>query len=339
MIVAIDAQLTVGSATGIGEYVRGLVQALADFGVDVMALRETQLDPWRFDRRILWDQALLPFAASRSGAELLHCASGTVPLLTKMPVVATIHDVAWIHAQHHARAYARWYFGAFSLARLRRCKAVVTDSEFSRKELLEVCALDPERVAVVAPGVAADFGQIERAPDRRTILAVGTVEPRKNLAALIALVPKLPRARLVCVGPSTPYQIECRRLAERLGVADRVEFRGYVTRSELLHLYSIAAVAAVPSLYEGFGYGVAQALCAGIPCVTSDRASLPEVAGNCARVVPLEDETQWIRALEAAIAGNEDAAAQTFKAQAAKLFSWRSAAEKMAAIYRDAGGI
>jgi glycosyltransferase involved in cell wall biosynthesis len=339
LIVAIDAQLTVGSATGIGEYVRGLVRALADEGIEVCALRDTQLDPWRFDRRVLWDQVLLPFAASRSGAAVLHCASGTVPMLHRMPVVATVHDVAWLHVQGHARSYARWYFGKFSLARLSACKAIVTDSEFSRAELLAACALDPERVHVVAPGVAPDFSEIERDPDRRTILAVGTVEPRKNLAALIALLPQLHEARLVSIGPTTPYQAECRRLAEQLGVIERVQFRGYVTRAELLRLYSKAAVAAVPSLYEGFGYAVAQALCAGVPCVASDRASLPEVASGCARVIPLEDEAGWIGAIEAAVSGGQDAAAATFQSRALELFSWRSAAKKMVTIYREATGV
>lgn len=339
MIVAIDAQLTVGSATGIGEYVRGLVQALADAGIEIAALRDTQLDPWRFDRRVAWDQLLLPFAAARSGACILHCAAGTVPIVRTMPVVATVHDVAWLHAQNHARSYARWYFGPFSLARLKKCKAIVTDSEFSRSELLAACPIDSERLHVIPPGVATDFGQIERAPDRRTILAVGTVEPRKNLTALIALLPKLRAARIVSVGPSTAYQGECRRLAEELGVADRLEFRGYVTRSQLLHLYSIAAVAAVPSLYEGFGYAVAQALCAGLPCVASDRASLPEVASGCATVVALDDKAAWIRAIKTALSGAGDATAGAFKARACELFSWSSAAQRMATIYREIVGV
>jgi glycosyltransferase involved in cell wall biosynthesis len=339
LIVAIDAQLTVGSATGIGEYVRGLVSALAEAGAEIRALREMELDPWRFDRRIVWDQLLLPLRASRTHAAVLHCASGTVPMLRSMPIVATVHDAAWLRTQSHAPAYARWYFGRFSLSRLRGCKAIVTDSEFSRSELVATCVPDPERIIVVSPGVASDFSQIERAPDRRTVLAVGTIEPRKNLAALVALMPRLAGARLVSVGPATPYQAQCRRLAEDLGVSDRVEFRGYVKRSELLRLYSIAAVAAVPSLYEGFGYAVAQALCAGVPCVSSDRASLPEVAAGCARLIPVEDEAAWVRALERALSGAEDAAAASSRARAASLFSWSSAAAKMTAIYREAAGV
>jgi glycosyltransferase involved in cell wall biosynthesis len=332
--IALDAQLAVGSATGIGEYASGLAAALRAEGVDVELLQEPRLDPWRFDRRVLWDQVLLPARAARARAALLHCASGTVPLVRSLPVVVTVHDVAWLRDQRHARRYARWYFGAYSLARYRNCAAILTDSSFSRGELLELLPrIDERRVTVVAPGVAGDIASVQRRPDRKTILAVGTVEPRKNLAFLVRLLPKLRGARLVSTGPPTPYLLECRRLASDLGVEDRVEFRGYVARDELLGLYERAAVAAVPSRYEGFGYAVAQALCAGVPCIASDCASLPEVAGEDARVVALADEFAWLSALESALCGADDARAAASRASAGIRFSWSTAAHKMIEIY------
>lgn len=341
MKVALDSQLSVGSATGIGEYVRGLEAALTDAGVDVVALRERRLDPWRFDRRVLWDQVLLPARSTRSGANLLHCASGTVPLFRRLPVVVTVHDVAWLRVQAHARPYARYYFGGFALARYRRCEAIVTDSAFSRLELLELLpGIDAERVRVVAPGVAREFVELERtAGDRRTILVVGTVEPRKNLAHVLRLLPNLPGARLVSVGPPTPYLQACRALARDLGVADRVEFRGYISRDGLLELYATAAVAAVPSCYEGFGYAVAQALCAGVPCVTSDRAALAEVAAGDACVVALEDVSGWIAALSRALAGEEDARAAGVRARSSERFSWATAARAMRAVYATTAAV
>ncbi len=107
------------------------------------------------------------------------------------------------------------------------------------------------------------------------------------------MLPKLIGARIVCVGPQTPYARECVELAARLGVAERLELRGYVSREELLALYREAAVVAVPSRYEGFGYAAAQALCAGVPCVVSDRTSLPEIVGNDAGVAALGDAGAW----------------------------------------------
>jgi glycosyltransferase involved in cell wall biosynthesis len=333
--VALDAQLTVGTATGIGEYVRGLAEALRKRNVDVATLCDPRLDPWRFDRRVVWDQLVLPRRARAAGAQILHCAAGTMPRNAGMPVVVTVHDLAWHAVQSHAPRYARYYFGSFSLRRYARASHVVVDSNFSRDELLTLSPnLDPQRVDVVYPGVAAEFFTLERNQgDGRTILAVGTVERRKNLEVLVRALADLPEARLVAVGPPTPYARECAELAVRLGVASRVEMRGYVSRAALLALYADCAVAAVPSRYEGFGYAAAQALCAGVPCVVSERSSLPEVAAGDASVAGADDPTAWASALKSALSGDEDARASRVRAAAIARFSWDSSAAQMGRIY------
>ena len=336
MRVALDAQLAIGTATGIGEYVRGLAEALRNGdGVEVVELNEPSLDPWRFDRRIFWDQVLLPQRAGRCRADLLHCASGTVPLLAPVPLVATVHDVAWLRVQAHAPAYARFYFGAFSVDRYRKVAQIAVDSEFSRRELLRVLhGYDADRVNVVYPGVARDFCTLPRGVgDGRTILIVGTVERRKNLDALVRLLPRLDGARIVSVGPPTTYQDECLGIARQFGVADRVEFRGYVERAQLLELYATCAVVAVPSHYEGFGYAAAQALCAGAPCIVSDRGALPEVVAGDAWIVPLEDEEAWAQALAAAMRGEADGRAASDRAGAIERLSWAASARRMRALY------
>jgi len=333
--VAVDAQLAVGTATGIGEYVRGLIDALRAIGVDVEALSEEKLDPWRFDRRVFWDQVVFPQRVRQVAPDVVHCASGTVPMGLTLPYVVTVHDVAWLRVQSHARPYARYYFGRFSIDRYRRAAAIAVDSAFSRDELLAVMPeLDPNIVRVVYPGVAADYCALERdGGDGRTILAIGTVERRKNLEAIIEALPFLDGARLISVGPYTPYQDECVVLAQALGVENRVEFRGYVPRAELLDLCSTAAAIAVPSLYEGFGYAAAQAMCAGVPAVVSDQASLPEIAGEGARIVPATDEQKWIDALRAALRGDDDARAQAGRAAAIERFAWDNSAREMLAAY------
>lgn len=335
MTVALDAQLTVGNATGIGEYVRGLATALRERSVDFVELRNPALDPWRFDRRVLWDQILLPLRTRWAGAQVLHCAAGTMPLRASVPIVVTVHDLAWHHVQTHAPAYARYYFGPYSLSRYRHADRVLVDSAFTRNELLRLDArVDPARVEVVYPGVAADFCTLARErSDGATVLAVGTVERRKNLEVLIRALVRLPAARLIALGPHTPYALACAQLARRLGVEDRLEMPGYVSRSELLALYRRCAVAAVPSRYEGFGYAAAQALCAGVPCVVSDRSSLPEVVGDDARIVPAEDPQAWTEALAAALRGDaNDAAARARRAAIAR-FSWESSARCVEGVY------
>ncbi|HTU69084.1 MAG TPA: glycosyltransferase family 1 protein [Candidatus Baltobacteraceae bacterium] len=335
MKVAIDAQLAVGTATGIGEYVRGLVDALRAGGLDVVELSDPKLDPWRFDRRVVWDQIVLPQRVRQVQADVMHCASGTVPLGLAIPYVVTVHDVAWLRVQAHARPYARYYFGRFSMDRYRHASAIAVDSAFSRDELLEAARqLDPNLVRVVYPGVARDYCELERrGGDGVTILAIGTVERRKNLEVLIEALAFLPKARLVSVGPYTPYQDECEGIARVLGVRERVEFRGYIPREELLELCARAAVVAVPSTYEGFGYAAAQALCAGIPAVVSDQASLPEIVGADAQVVPVGSIQGWVEALGAALRGEDDARAAAGREGAIARFTWSKSARDMRAAY------
>lgn len=340
MKVAIDAQLAVGMATGIGEYVLGLIRGLRAYGVEVEELKTESLDPWRFDRRVLWDQVLLPAAAARSGVDLLHCASGTMPLVTLQPTVVTVHDVAWLKAQSHARAYARYYFGRFALARYARARQIVVDSEYSRSELLQFLNVAPERVSVVYPGVAEDYCAVVRAPQERPfLLSVGTVERRKNLAVIIRALMMLPEdVRLVVAGPSTPYEIECREIAEYLGVSSRITWRGYVSREELLSLFAHAAAVVVPSTYEGFGYAAAQALCAGVPLAVSECTSLPEVVAGDVEPLDPNDEAAWSAQISAVL-DNPAAAerrAQSLRTGAIARFAWRTSVAKMRAVYAAA---
>ncbi|GAC1299318.1 MAG: glycosyltransferase family 1 protein [Vulcanimicrobiaceae bacterium] len=345
MRVGLDTQLARGTATGIGEYVNGLTDALRRRGVAVVALENARFDPWRFDRRVLWDQVLLPIAAARARVDVLHCASGTMPLLAGVPIVATVHDVAWLRVQGHAKRYARAYFGSFALARYAGARRIVVDSSFSRDELLATAAaaavgIEPARIDVAYPGVANDVMDNPRTRDDAApfVLVVGTVEPRKNLAVLVRALAGLPSLRLVSVGPPTPYVDMCRALARELGVAARFEVRGYVGRAELLRLYARALAAAVPSRYEGFGYGVAQALCAGVPLVAADAASLPEVAAGNATLVAPDDVPGWIDAL-AAIAAPRDAAdarAAAGRAAAHERFAWAACARTLEAVYARA---
>jgi len=338
--VAVDAQLAVGTATGIGEYVRGLIDALQADGVDVVELNEPKLDPWRFDRRVFWDQILLPQRARQVQADVVHCASGTVPLGLTMPYVVTVHDVAWLRVQSHARPYARYYFGKFSIDRYRAAAAIAVDSAFSRNELLEVMPeLDPDKVRVVYPGVARDYCELQRrGNDGRTILVIGTVERRKNLELAIETLAFLDDARVVSVGPYTPYQDECEGIAQSLRVDDRVEFRGYVPREELLALCATAAVIAMPSTYEGFGYAAAQGLCAGVPVVVSDQASLPEIVGESARIASIDNVGAWVDALGAALRGDDDLRALDVRAAAIERFAWPKSARDMLATYELALG-
>ncbi|TAM77688.1 glycosyltransferase family 1 protein [bacterium] len=338
MIVGIDAQLAVGTATGIGEYVRELVAALEACGEDVRPLSSRRLDPWRFDRRVLWDQVVLPLAARRARVDLLHCASGTLPALSTVPIIATVHDVVWLREQRHAKFYARWYFGSFSAEGYRRARLIMVDSEFSGRELVELAHVEPGRVRVVYPGVSRVFATLARRPDNDVFaLVVGTVEPRKNLEIAIRALRDVPNLRLVSVGPPTPYVEHCREVARACGIEGRVEIRGYVKRETLLDLYARAAVVLMPSCYEGFGLGAAQALVAGVPLLAARSSSLVEVAPAQA-LLPVDDADAWRQALCELLATRDEheRASAQMRPAARERFSWASTAARVAACYREA---
>ena len=335
MIVALDTQLAVGTATGIGVYQRDLAAALQVAGVDVRELRAPRLDPWRFDRRVLWDQVLLPLQAARSGATILHASAGTMPFARTLPTVVTVHDLAWHRVQSHTRAYARTYFGTLQSRAYRHAAAIVCDSQFSANEYQELIDADAP-VDVVYPGVDERFARIVRGPDAAPFaLVVGTVEARKNLLVLIEALPSVPSLRIVSTGPLTPYADDVRKRGAELGVADRVELRGYVGRAELDDLYARAACALIPSRYEGFGYALAEAMCAGLPAVAARSSSLIEVSGGNVPLVDPDDLRGWTDAITVLL-GDRAAArerADGIRAGARARFAWSAVAETMRTIY------
>jgi glycosyltransferase involved in cell wall biosynthesis len=338
VIVALDTQLAVGTATGIGVYQRDLAAALAARGVAVRALRAEWLDPWRFDRRVIWDQVLLPLAAARSGAAVVHASAGTLPLLRpSIPLVVTVHDMAWLRVQGHTTAYARAYFGTLMRRAYRSAAAVVVDSQFSRDEYLALSG-DARVPHVVYPGVDERYAQIVRRPDDAPFaLVVGTVEVRKNLHAVLAAAVALPELRIVAVGPPTPYADVIRTRIAELGLEARVTLRGYVDRATLDGLYARATVALVPSRYEGFGYAVAEARCAGLPFVAARGSALTEVAQDAGMLVDPDDEAGWTTAIGTVLADRDaaQARADAGRASAIERFAWPAAADALLSVYRS----
>jgi glycosyltransferase involved in cell wall biosynthesis len=338
--IALDTQLALGTATGIGVYERDLARALAAAGEDVCALQLPALDPWRFDRRVLWDQVVLPLLAARSGAQVLHAASGTLPAVRTLPTVVSVFDMAWLRVQSHTRAYARAYFGGLMKRLYRGADAVLTSSAFARDEFLELAGPRAE-VHTVYPGVDERFAALVRRPRARPFaLVVGTVERRKNLLRAVETLAAVPELDLVAVGPPTPYAGEVLARVRDLGLGERVALRGYVALAEIDRLYSEAALALVPSRYEGFGYALAEAMCAGLPVVAARSSSLVEVAAGDAVLADPDDAAAWVDAVRAILADRDaaEARAATLRARTAARFAWPQAAAACAALYRRVAG-
>ena len=251
-----------------------------------------------------WEQVLLPLAASRARA--IYCPANVAPAVSRRSVVL-IHDLAQLR-------HPEWYSAAFVayhrrlLPRVaRRARKVIAPSEFSRREVVEGLGLDPERVAVVPNGVddrfspAADAEPVRRklGLERPYVLLVGTRIARKNLTALADASRRLKELGidLVAAGSARHYT--------RPERSPGVRALGYVDERHLPGLYAGACAFAMPSLYEGFGLPVLEAMASGVPVVASNRAALPETCGSAAVLVDPDDGAALAAALVRVVSDEE----------------------------------
>ena len=303
--------------TGVGRYVERLLAALVARGhthrYHLLASRPVRaafpagvVGPVgrRFPTRWLWMQAMLPVTLSRLRPHMCHFTNGMAPVGCPCPYVLTLYDMSlFLHARTQPLK-SRLLIRSLVPRVARRAATVITASHSARADIIRVLGLTPARVQVVSGGVDPAFRFID-APgafdpvrrryglDRPFILSVGTLEPRKNLGRLTRAFGRL-RAQgrqeeLVLVGRHGWGRDEARRVAEELGIATTVRTLGYVPESDLPALYALARVVAFPSLYEGFGFPIVEAMACGTPVLTSNRSAMAEIGRDAAVLI---DPTQ-----------------------------------------------
>ncbi|HEV2908530.1 MAG TPA: glycosyltransferase family 1 protein [Candidatus Eremiobacteraceae bacterium] len=336
--VALDTQFALGTPTGLGVYATRVAHALRARGdVDVVELRDDRFDLWRFDRRVYWDQLRARRLAREAHADVVHWTGGTLPWRPAHPCVLTLHDLAWRRAGNRGRAHIRWYFGRWQPRLARSADKLVTDTHAARADIADALRIDPERIAVAGAGVDERFFGLERKPQTPpVVLAVGTVEERKDLLTAVRAIACTTDARLISVGPLTPYADEVRREIERLNIGARVELRGFVADEELLGLYEQATALIAPSRYEGFDLPPLQALAAGVPVIASDIPVHREVLGDAAWYAPATDDSAFAALLDIAASGgpavhNRVRLGRTI----AGGFTWAAVAARLMNVYQE----
>ena len=312
-------------------------------------------------RRVLWQQFGLPRRLAADRVDVLHAPSYVVPLRAHVPVVLTLHDaIALKHPRLCGRLNALHYRRHLPRA-VRKAAIVIASSLTTRRDILETCGPPPEKVRVIYPGLDPAFRPASEADKRslrermglpaRFILFVGNVEPKKDLATLLHAYTRLPKSRpdapgrgpdtvgLVIAGAAVRGAGRLRRLADRLGVADRVHLIGPVCADDLPCLYSAADVFAFPSLYEGFGLPVVEAMACGTPVVCSDGGALPEAAGGAALLFPAGDPAALAEALRRAL-DEPCLRARLVRDGLARaaLLDWQAVVRRLAAAYEEAAG-
>jgi len=296
------------------------------------------------------EQFALPAVLRQHKIDLLHSPHFLIPLLCPCPAVITIHDVIYLACagdlpSRVGHMYYRWMIQVAA----RRAASVVTDSEYSKQDIVRYLGTDPAKIQVVYLGVdeqfagARDTAGIDSVRNkygirREFVFYAGICKPRKNHEGLFRafreLVSSGVDADLVIAGPMADGETGLRRLAAALGIAERVIFTGFVDDRDLRLLYAAARVYACPSLYEGFGFTVLEAMAAGVPVVSSRETSLPEVAGSAALYADARDPLDFAAALRRAFL-DDDLRCQLIAAGHAntRRFSWQDAARRMLSIY------
>ncbi len=372
-LIAFDASSVPPNPAGAGMYTLNLVRALGrvDHHHDYVVFARTHTLahlaglPPAFEvvdigaksraRRLLWEQAWLPFDLKRRGAKLLHSPHHTTPLLySPCPRVLTVHDVTFFILPQRYPLPRRMYFQLLTMFSARRARAVIVPSASVADEARSFLGLTSARLAVTPEGVDAAFRPLDKKECARIareryglpdgyLLSLGTREPGKNREAILwamrYLIDLGADPHLAVVGQAAWGTEQEEAAVERLGLRARVHFTGYVPQDDLPALYNAATVFLFPSLYEGFGLPVLEAMACGTPVVTSNVSALPEVAGDAAILVDPPDAHAIADAVNLIWTDGAEAARlrEAGLARAAK-FTWDACAEATLSVYRRALG-
>lgn len=373
--VALNARPLLSTHAGIASYVRNLGHELLKLGqldlelfygfswsrslrsegvpgMDSFKSMGRRFLPWSYAVRQYVQQMAFDRGVNRVDPNLYHEPS-FLPFRFAGPTVITVHDLSVLrYPEMHPADRVRNFRKDFPDA-VARAARIIVDSEFVGREVIEMFHLEPARVRAIHLGVSSAYRPRPASETAecllryglekgRYVLAVGTLEPRKNLLQALdahAALPERARKHAPLVIAGTKGWI-ADTLKAKLGAAERrgdVRWLGYVPGADLPLLYAAARFLVYPSIYEGFGLPVLEAMASGIPVITSNRASLPEVGGDAAIMLDPHDR-DGLRDAMLELTQNEPEVrrrSQLGLAQAAR-FTWRDCAQKTVAVYREA---
>lgn len=370
MHVCLDVSPTVQKHAGLGRYAGEVARALSQYKSNIdLSLFYNQEDgaelpdylrhipyrtvqsgnkPWRL--RVLLSQMLRwPMERTFGATDIFHATNHLLAYFGQARTVFTLHDLIFLRYPEYHLPYNRWYLTWAIPRYLRAAQAIITPSEWSKRDAIKFYGLPEEKIRVIYEAAAPTFQPIAdparldqirhhyELPDK-FILHVGTIEPRKNLSRLLeAFQPLLsdwPQLKLVLIGKKGwLYESFFQRLTA-LGLQECVIFPGYVAEEDLPAFYQLAEVFVYPSLYEGFGLPPLEAMACGAAVVSSRSSSLPEVVGGAGFLIEPTDTAALNRALQRVLHDQDlrRALSQRGLAQAQK-FSWQKAADELERVY------
>ncbi|HCU81215.1 MAG TPA: glycosyltransferase family 1 protein [Chloroflexi bacterium] len=251
--------------------------------------------------RILWEQFVLPTIVMRNRLDLLHGMAFVTPILSVIPTIVTVYDLSFLRFPRRINRTNRLYLSLFTRISCVKARRIIAISEHTKQDVVSLLGVKKNKVDVIYPGLHGNFKRASeisvakfrerRGLPERFILYLGTIEPRKNLSVLIHAYNKIQptNVKLICVGDKGWLYKEVFQIVEELHLGRDVMFPGFVPQDELTLWYSACSVFVYPSAYEGFGLPVLEAMACGAITITSDAASLPEVAGKASVLIPPDD--------------------------------------------------
>jgi glycosyltransferase involved in cell wall biosynthesis len=352
MRIGFDTTPLAVSRSGVGVYTENLLAHLqkgCDNGDQIVELTHRSSSQRKINKT-LWMQTLLPWQLMRDPVDICHFTNSVAPLWTPCPTVLTIHDMTlWLYPQHHYRKRLLT-MRPFIPAAARRAKAIIAVSESVKADIVRILRVPASKVHVVYSASSERFRRLPAGPAleavRRAyslpesfILYVGTIEPRKNLVRLLEAFAltrkdaKLP-GNLVMVGARGWKDEEVFATVERLGLQGSVHYLGYLPLDDLVALYNMASVLAFPSLYEGCGLPVLEAMPCGTPVITTCRGGLVEIAGDAAEFVDPMSVESIAHGLHCVLSDpiRQAELRERGYAQAAR-FSWQAASAQTRRLY------
>lgn len=260
--------------------------------------------------RILWEQTGLPVNIAVRRLNVFHTPIGAVPLLSTAPNVVTVHDLAFLkYPDQLPRSRRAWLIGAVRMS-ARRASKIITVSQATANDLQEWLGIPEDRMQAIplaisdkvqhVQGESLDVFKMKWDIDKPYILAVGTLEPRKNLPTLLRAFAKIKDDidhQLVLVGPEGWLTGTLKSTLDELNLGDRVRLTGFVSDAELGGWYSGADLYVFPSFYEGFGLPTIEAMRCGAPVLASDNSAFPEVVGDAGVLIPADDVDLWAESI------------------------------------------
>ncbi|MFL5806254.1 MAG: glycosyltransferase [Roseiflexaceae bacterium] len=369
MRIAIDARLNAYRQGGIPQYTRQLLTALAEVARDDEFislqhrdhLRPLAVAPNVTRRTVLtpphhrFEQWTLPLEVLLARPDVLHCPDFIAPVRRSCPAVVTIHDLAFLHYPEILDDAARVYYGRIK-QNAARADAIIAVSEVTRQDVAQFLDIAIEDITMIHEAAAPIYSQIElREGEARVLgstpvaadtfmLFVSTLEPRKNVPTLlhalrICLDRRPDRAyRLVVAGARGWRDTTIFETARDLRLGDRVLFVGSIGQYDLRWLYNACRLYINPSLYEGFGLPLLEAMACGAACLAAATSSLPEIGGDAAVYIPPLDAGLWADAIEA-LWDDQDRRAELSRLGRARAqrFSWTRAARETLKVYQRVG--